>query len=47
MCKAIECELFFRVSKEAEVEYESGRERAVREATEKARGILEKENESK
>ena len=34
-----------RVSKEAEVEYESGRERAVREAIDKARGVIEKEIE--
>jgi len=34
-----------RVGKEAEVKYESGRERAVREAIEKARGVIEKKNE--
>jgi hypothetical protein len=36
-----------RAVKEAEVEYESGRERAVRESIEKARGVIYKENESK
>ena len=34
-----------RVSKEAEAENESGRKRAVREAIEKARGVIEKKNE--
>jgi hypothetical protein len=42
MCKAIEKELFLRLGNEAD--YESGRERAVREAIEKARGVLVKEN---
>ena len=43
MCKAIEQELYLRVGKEAE--YESGKERALSDAIEKARGVIEKQNE--
>jgi hypothetical protein len=45
MCQAIREELFLRLGIEAE--YESGRESAIRESVEKARGIIKKENESR
>jgi predicted Holliday junction resolvase-like endonuclease len=41
MCEAIKYLLVMKVVKEAE---ESGRERAVREAIEKARGVIDKLN---
>jgi hypothetical protein len=40
MCQAIQDLLVMRVSKEAE--YESGRERAVREAIEEAKEVIDK-----
>ena len=45
ICQAIKEDLFRRIDKEAD--YESGREKAVKEAIKEARGVIEMENESK
>ena len=42
MCQVIKQEVVMRVRKEAE--YESGRERAVREAIEEAKEVIDKQN---